>query len=369
MNDASLWQAVMTRDERRAGTFVYAVRSTGIYCRATCPSRRPSRHQVRFFDTPQTAEAAGFRACLRCRPKDADGWVATVRQAIDEQGDAPLQLRALAVRLGMSASALQRRFREQVGVTPRQYADALRLRRLKKELRRAPRVADAVYEAGFGSGSRVYENAGARLGMTPAAYRRGGAGALITFTTVRCPLGHMLVAATTRGLATVSLGDDVAALERALHEEYPAAELRRDDRRLRRWTRDLLGQLGGGPTVTELPMDVQATAFEWKVWEALRRIPRGETRTYAEVAREMGRAGAARAVGRACGRNRLALLIPCHRVVPAAGGTGGYRWGAARKRALLELEVRSNLKGARRVAGASPRGRATGGSPGSAERS
>lgn len=341
MNEVALWRAVLARDGRRAGSFVYAVRSTGIYCRATCPSRRPARDKVRFFATPDAAEADGFRACRRCHPRGEDPreWVDRVRRAIDAAPDSPPPLRDLAAAMGVSTRVLQQRFRQQVGVSPRQYADARRLRRLKKELRRTPRVVDAIYEAGFGSGSRVYETAGARLGMTPSAYRSGGMGISMLFTTVRCEHGHVLVAATEQGLAAVSLGDDPAALERELRDEYPAADVRRDDGRLKRWARDVLAHLNGQAQAPDLPLDVAATAFEWKVWQALRRIPRGETRTYAEVARAIGRAGAARAVGSACGRNRLALVIPCHRVVPAAGGTGQYRWGAARKRALLAAET------------------------------
>jgi AraC family transcriptional regulator, regulatory protein of adaptative response / methylated-DNA-[protein]-cysteine methyltransferase len=338
--DDRRWQAVQRREVRGEDEFVYAVRSTGIYCRASCPSRRPRRDQVSYFAAPDAAEAAGYRACLRCRPREArtEAWIEHALREIENAGERPLRLAELAARFGRSPSHFQRRFRQIVGVSPRQYAEAQRLRRFKQELRRAPRVTDAVYDAGFSSSSRAYEGAARRLGMTPGAYRRGGEGVRIAFTVVPCAVGELLVAMTGDGLAAVSLGDDAARLSKALRDEYPNAEVSRDDRTLRRWARAVSGALKGRPLPADLPIDVHATAFEWKVWEALRRIPRGETRTYAEVARSLGRPGAARAVGRACARNRLALVIPCHRVVPAAGGSGRYRWGAERKRALLERE-------------------------------
>jgi AraC family transcriptional regulator of adaptative response/methylated-DNA-[protein]-cysteine methyltransferase len=340
MNDAARWHAVATRDPRREHEFVYAVRSTGIFCRASCPSRRPGRSQVAFYATPAEAQSAGFRPCRRCRPESggAQAWIETVRRAIAARLDGPVRLKDLASAVGTSPSQLQRRFRALSGLSPRQYAEALRTERLKQELRRAPRVVDAVYESGFGSGSRVYESAATRLGMTPGAYRRGGAGVTLRFTIVSCPLGQLLVAASEAGLVAVTLGDTREELENALREEYPNATLARDDRGLRARALEVRALLDENGRALRRPLDVPGTPFEREVWEEIQRIPRGQTRTYAEIARRLGRPGAARAVGRACGRNRVALVIPCHRVVPAAGGRGGYRWGPERKRALLERE-------------------------------
>ena len=345
--DAGRWRAVMARDARREHEFVYAVQSTGVYCRASCPSRRPRREQVRFFTTPDTAETAGFRACRRCEPRSggAAAWAALACRAIEERLDAPLKLSELAASLGLSPSHLQRRFRRAVGVSPRQYAEARRVQRLKTELKRAPRVVDAVYEAGFGSGSRVYEGAAERLGMTPALYRRGGAGVEIAYTIVPGPAdSRMLVAVTARGLAAVLLGDE-STLESQLREEYATARLRRNDRGLRPWVARVRKLIESGDASDRLPADVQATAFQWKVWEALRRIPRGETRSYAEVAQSIGRPTGARAVARACATNRLALVIPCHRVVAGDGKVSGYRWGVERKQALLARESKGAQRG------------------------
>jgi AraC family transcriptional regulator of adaptative response/methylated-DNA-[protein]-cysteine methyltransferase len=347
--NAGRWQAVLARDARREHEFVYAVQSTGIYCRASCPSRRPRREQVSFFNTPDAAEGAGYRACRRCEPKSGGGaaWAALACRAIENRLDAPLRLADLAAELGLSPSHLQRRFRRAVGVSPRQYAEARRVQRLKSELKRAPRVVDAVYEAGFGSGSRVYEGAAERLGMTPASYRRGGAGVEIAYTIVPAPVsGQMLIAVTARGLAAILLGEE-ATLESALREEYAAARIRRNDRGLKPWVARVRTLIAEGDAAERLPVDIQATAFQWKVWEELRRIPRGETRSYAEVARAVGRPTGARAVARACASNRLALVIPCHRVVGGDGRVSGYRWGVERKRALLERESRRVRRGSR----------------------
>ena len=336
------WRIVLARDRRYDGAFVYAVRSTGIYCRPSCPSRRPGRSRVTFFAAPTLAERAGFRPCRRCRPRDvvADPRVAVVVaacRALDQQVDQPVALGALASRVATTPAQLRRAFRAVLGVTPRQYRDTRRVEHLKRELRRGRRVSPALYAAGYGSSSRLYERARARLGMTPATYGRGGRGARIRFALASTEVGDLLVAATEHGLCRVALGAR-DALERELRGEFPAATLTRDARGLR----SALGavrRLLAGDSRVDLPLDVRGTAFQWRVWDALRAIPYGATQSYAAVARAIGQAGAARAVARACASNPTALVVPCHRVVASDGGLGGYRWGVARKRALLAREA------------------------------
>jgi AraC family transcriptional regulator of adaptative response/methylated-DNA-[protein]-cysteine methyltransferase len=354
---AARWRAVLARDRSWDGRFVFAVRSTGIYCRPSCPARRPHRRRVVFFGVPEAAEQAGFRACRRCRPRQAepaDPQAAIVRRAcrlVEEQpADGAWRVSALAAAVGASPRHLLRAFQRVLGLTPRQYTQARRLAAFKGRLKRGDSVTGALYDVGFGSSSRLYEDVQGRLGMTPGTYRRGGRGMRIAYTLVPSPLGRLLVAATERGVAAVSLGDGDAALEEALRAEYPAAEIRRDDGRLQGWVAAVLGQLAGTAPRPDVPIDVQATAFQHRVWEELRAIPRGQTRTYGEIARRLGRPRAARAVARACARNRVALVVPCHRVV-AESGVGGYRWGVERKRALLEregAEVRTAAAPARR---------------------
>ena len=338
------WRAVETRDSRYDGGFVFAVRTTGVYCRPSCPARRPHRRNVLFFSGPDTAEAAGFRSCRRCRPRDPSArvleaaWIRRVCRHIEDGLDRPLRLNDLGHKAGMSPDHLARRFKRATGLSPKQYAEARRLSSLKEHLRKGDRVSEAIYEAGYGSSSRVYEKAPAQLGMTPAAYRRGGRGLHLDYTIVDSPLGRLLVAATERGVSAVCLGSSDATLEEALRAEYRFAEVKRDERRLRPWVVALLQRLEGRTPQTELPLDIQATAFQWRVWRELRRIPLGRTRTYAEVARRIGQPRAVRAVARACATNPVAIAIPCHRVVPKTGGVGGYRWGTEKKRALLERE-------------------------------
>jgi AraC family transcriptional regulator of adaptative response/methylated-DNA-[protein]-cysteine methyltransferase len=338
------WHIVLARDRRYDGVFVYAVRSTGIYCRPSCPSRRPRRAQVEFFPIPEAAEAAGFRACRRCRPSRiaaADPAVGTVRElcrVIEARLDQPADLAGLGRRAGLSSHQVLRAFRRVLGVSPRQYRDARRLARLKTSLKERRHVSPAIYEAGYGSSSRVYERAAASLGMTPATYSRGGRGAVIRYAIVPSPLGHLLVAATPRGVCRISLGDDFAALERELRTEFPAATIRRDDGALATWTRATVRHLEGRQPTLDLPLDIRATAFQQRVWTELRKIPYGRTRSYQAVARAIGRPGASRAVARACAGNPVSLAIPCHRVVRRNGDLGGYRWGAERKRRLLETE-------------------------------
>jgi AraC family transcriptional regulator of adaptative response/methylated-DNA-[protein]-cysteine methyltransferase len=347
LNDAARWSAVAGHDRTADGLFVYAVRSTGIYCRPSCPSRRPHRDRVAFFDTPAEARAAGFRACKRCRPDatvaPADPWVEKISRACVYLGNVEGHpaLATLAARLGGSPYHLQRNFKRLVGVTPREYADACRLRKVKARLREGGDVTGAMLDAGYGSSSRFYERAVPKLGMAPAVYRRGGAGMTIRFAIVDSPnpsLGRLLVAATPRGVCAVAMAASDGDLMQLLAREYSAATIVADPGALGAWTRAILAHLAGRQPRLDLPLYVQATAFQWRVWQALAAIPYGETRTYGEVAAAIGRPRAVRAVARACASNPVALAIPCHRVVPAAGGVGGYRWGAARKKELLRHE-------------------------------
>lgn len=349
--EAEWWQAVLAHDARYDGAFVYAVESTGVYCRASCPSRRPAFEKVRFFSGAEAAEKAGFRACRRCRPRSAssDGGSQAVSRAcrvIEASPEEPFSLGALAAEAGTSARRLSRMFRRALGVTPWQYAAAARNRLLKSRLKGAANVTDAVFEAGYGSTSRVYEKAHALLGMSPRQYRREGQGMRIRYAISACALGRLLVAATDRGICAVQLGDDDAELEAALRAEYPAAEIRRSPADLTRWMEPVSRLASGAAAeavasarlVPGLPLDISATAFQLRVWRALTRIPAGQTRSYGEVAKSIGRDGAARAVARACASNPVALLIPCHRVVRDDGSAGGYRWGPRRKAKLLAME-------------------------------
>ena len=339
--DEQRWSAVAARDAGRDGEFVYGVASTRIYCRPSCPSRRPLRSRVSFFESPAAAEQAGYRACLRCEPQQdqcrAVRQVQRVRDYLDQHPDETVTLERLGQISGMSPYHLQRTFKRIVGVSPKTYASARRLDRMKSRLRQGDTVSRATYDAGYGSGSRAYEHARAGLGMTPGAYRNGGRGLRIEYAIVPTNVGQVLVAATDRGLCAVMLGDDAAQLEGALGREYPAAALERNDDNLKGYVDAVTGPLLGREEAA-LRLHVQGTQFQWQVWEALRRIPAGETRSYQEIAREVGRPTAARAVARACASNQVALVIPCHRVVRETGELGGYRWGVDRKRQILEQE-------------------------------
>jgi AraC family transcriptional regulator of adaptative response/methylated-DNA-[protein]-cysteine methyltransferase len=334
------WQQVMARDARQDGRFVFAVRTTGIYCRPSCPSRRPRRDSVEFFPDPREAERAGYRACLRCKPTEISAqaqYVLRARQLLDS-AEGVVTLAQLSKRVGLSPFHLQRLFKRATGLSPREYQSARRMQQVKTELRKAGDVTTALYDAGFSSPSRLYEKSDQQLGMTPGAYRRGGAGATIMFAIAPTPLGRMLVAATERGLCAVRFGETATELERGLRSEFHAATLHRDDAAMRRYIEPLLASLGGDKTIIDLPLDVRATAFQQKVWETLQRIPRGETRSYTEIARAIGDPKAVRAVARACASNPVALAVPCHRVVRSDGNLAGYRWGLERKRKLLERE-------------------------------
>jgi AraC family transcriptional regulator of adaptative response/methylated-DNA-[protein]-cysteine methyltransferase len=337
--------AVASRDTRLDSAFVYAVRSTGIYCRPSCPSRRPHPKQMQFFAMPEAAERAGFRACLRCRPQQAprsaqSELVRRLCRQIEADTDRPADLRRLAVSAGISAQHLQRTFRRAMGITPRQYADAIRVARLKSHLRKGTDVTTALYETGYGSASRLYEKSDAQLGMTPATYGRGGRGMQISYTIADCSLGRVLVAATDRGVSAVYLGEKDEPLAAALRDEYPQAEITRNSEEHSQWVREIVRHLAGAQPQLDLPTDVTATAFQRRVWEALRAIPFGTTRTYREVASLLGRPTATRAVARACATNPTSIVVPCHRVVRTDGSLGGYRWGLHRKQLLLEQELR-----------------------------
>ena len=342
--DGLRWQAVLARDRRFQSTFVYAVHSTGIYCRTSCPSRRPKREQVSFFPGAAAATAAGFRPCRRCHPDrkmPADRQLELVRAVcghIRASDDGPLTLARLGALVGTSPGHLQQVFKGLLGITPRQFADACRQDRFKSRLQSGWDITDAMYDSGYGSNSRLYEGSYHHLGMTPASYRRGGRGARIGYTIVDSPLGRLLVGATGKGLCSVKLGGSEQDLAAKLRKEFPRAEFHPDDPALAEWVENLVCHLGGKLHDLELPVDVRATAFQRQVWDYLKTIPYGETRSYQQVADNLGRPGGARAVGRACAANPVAVVVPCHRVVRQSGGLGGYRWGIELKAALLAGE-------------------------------
>jgi AraC family transcriptional regulator, regulatory protein of adaptative response / methylated-DNA-[protein]-cysteine methyltransferase len=334
------WQQVMARDARQDGRFVFAVRTTGIYCRPSCPSRRPRRDSVEFFPNPNEAERAGYRACLRCKPTEISSqaqYVTRARQLLDN-AEGIMTLAQLSKCIGLSPFHLQRLFKRATGLSPREYQAARRMTQVKTNLRQGDDVTTALYNAGFGSSSRLYEKAPQQLGMTPGEYRRGGAGATITFAIAPTPLGRLLIAATERGLCAVRFGENATELERNLRDEFHAATLHRDNAAMQKYIEPLLAAIRGETTTIDLPLDVRATAFQMKVWETLRNIPSGETRSYSDVAREIGAPTAVRAVARACASNPVALAVPCHRVVRSDGDLAGYRWGVERKKKLLERE-------------------------------
>ena len=345
-NVEGLWRAVSARDAAADGLFVYAVSSTKIYCRPSCASRRPRRERVEFFPTPAMAEQRGYRACRRCRPSDgatsapASDRVRRACDAVARRPDARWPNARLARVSGASVPQLQRAFRGILGVSPRDYVAACRQRRFLASLRNGHRVTEAIYDAGYGSPSRVY-GAIQLQGMTPATYGRGGAGAAISWTTVASPVGRILVAATSRGLCFVEVGSSDEALIKALRDEFPQAEIGdAPSSSLAPLARAALAVASATAVPSNIPTDIRGTAFQWRVWRALTRIPRGETRSYAQVASAIGEPKAVRAVASACAKNPIALVVPCHRVIGADGKPGGYRWGAEVKRKLLRREGR-----------------------------
>ncbi|TMB97948.1 MAG: bifunctional DNA-binding transcriptional regulator/O6-methylguanine-DNA methyltransferase Ada [Chloroflexi bacterium] len=352
LDDETLWRTWESRDTSMVGRFVIAVASTGVYCRPGCPARMPKRKNVRFFADCDEAEAAGFRACKRCKPRerfeDGSALVEKACEMLAESADERPGLAAVSRQLGVSTGRLQRMFRQTLGVTPGEYAAARRVERLKDGLRNGNDVTGALYDAGYGSSSRLYESAGTTLGMTPAAYRRRGSGMSIRYTIVDSHLGRLLVGATERGVCSVKMGDRDGDLEAILHKEYPAAQIERVNvaelGQLSRWVEALVEHIATGKPSLDLPLDIRVTAFQGRVYQALRAIANGQTRSYGEVAKEIGRPKAVRAVANACADNPVALTVPCHRVIRGNGELGGYGGGVHRKRELLAREARAALR-------------------------
>lgn len=342
---AEFWRATLERDLRADGKFFFAVRSTHIYCRPTCPARRPRRENAVFFRTPEEAEQNGYRPCRRCRPREQQEALSLVQQAAkllahaDEDEAARLHL--IARKLDTSPAKLRRAFHRMTGLTPREFAHAARLEKFKKLLREGMVITDALYACGYGSPSRIYEKTNAQLGMTPASYRKGGMGMKIAFAVAPSSLGKVLVAGTERGISAVYLGDDERSLVAALEKEYPRAEIQRATNSNTSWLKEILSRIEGHPPSVDLPLDVQATAFQRRVWQELQKIPRGVTRTYTQVARALGKPNSVRAVARACATNPTSIVVPCHRVIRTDGALAGYRWGLHRKQKLLERESAS----------------------------
>jgi AraC family transcriptional regulator, regulatory protein of adaptative response / methylated-DNA-[protein]-cysteine methyltransferase len=338
------WKAVIARDRRFRQLFVYGVRSTGIYCRSTCPSRRPNREQVAFFAGPEAAEFAGFRACRRCDPKNMSlrderaVMVQRVCREIDAHLDEPVRLERLGQLEGLSPAHLQRTFKHVLGISPLQYARARRVLMLKGNLKRGEDVTSAMYSAGFGSSSRLYEHTSSALGMTPSTYRSGGAGTTIRYSVVTCSLGRVLVAATERGVCAVRFGESSRELVTELRREFGFATVHEELTGISDLVRRVVACVDGHAIDPDIPLDIRGTAFQAKVWETLRKIPRGETRTYAAIASEIRKPSAVRAVANACASNPVAVLVPCHRIVRTDGSMGGYRWGMERKTKLLQRE-------------------------------
>ncbi len=343
---SSPWKAVLDRDPSKDGAFVFAVRTTGIFCRPSCPARRPNRQNVEFFADPGAARSAGYRPCRRCRPESTDVFdpVAMARTLV-ETDPAAGTLAELAKRVGLSPGHLQRRFKARFGISPRELASAGRAQRLKTALRRSGTVTQATYEAGYNSSSRVYDSAAATLGMTPAEYAKGGEGKRIRHAVVSSDKGLVLIAVTVRGVCAVLLGRTEAELTDSLAKEFPKAMLERVDLGADTFLRAIVDRVaeevgGRPPTGDSVPLDLRGTEFQLRVWKALLEIPRGEQRSYTQVAQAIGRPRSVRAVANAIGSNRLAVVVPCHRVIRGDGSLGGYRWGLPVKQRLLDAERR-----------------------------
>ncbi|MDQ2890522.1 MAG: bifunctional DNA-binding transcriptional regulator/O6-methylguanine-DNA methyltransferase Ada, partial [Gemmatimonadota bacterium] len=341
--DDARWAAVTQRDATADGTFYYSVRTTGVYCRPSCGSRLARRENVRFHTTRVDAERGGFRPCKRCRPNERSlaeqhgVVVASACRSIERAERAPT-LEALASAANMSRFHFHRVFRAITGVTPKAYSTACRARRVREELSQVPRtgtVTRAIYEAGFNSSGRFYAASGAVLGMTPTDFRSGGKGAAVRFAVGECSLGSVVVAATERGVCAILLGDDPEALVRDLQDRFPNAQLIGGDTQFEQLVAKVVGFVETPALGLDLPLDVRGTAFQQRVWQALREIPAGSTLSYSEVASRIGAPRAVRAVAQACASNSIAVAIPCHRVVRSDGALSGYRWGVERKRALL----------------------------------
>ena len=344
--DNRRWKAVQDRDPHAESSFFYAVRTTGIYCRVGCPSRLPKRENVIFYDTFAEAEAAGYRPCKRCTPHSDPSrsqqieWVEQACRLIAE-AETPPTLDALAASVGLSASHMHRLFKETLGVTPHAYAAQLRAARVRDGLAQravGDHIAGTIFEAGYSSGSRFYEKSDDILGMTPSRYRDGGAGIHIHYALTGCFLGHLLVATTERGLCAIEFGSHPQELTKRLQARFPKADLHSGDAEFMDWVSQVTAFIETPRQGLNLPLDIQGTAFQQRVWSALQVIPAGETRSYADVARQIGQPRAVRAVAGACAANKLAVAIPCHRVVRSDGHLGGYRWGIERKETLLARE-------------------------------
>jgi AraC family transcriptional regulator of adaptative response/methylated-DNA-[protein]-cysteine methyltransferase len=353
-DDDANWAAVVERDARLDGSVYYAVRSTGVYCKPSCPSRRPRREQVTFFTEPQAAEAAGFRACLRCHPRQVNGaspqakLVKRISDYIEENLEGTITLRTIAAAVGSSPYHLQRVFKRATGVSPHAYAESRRIAVFKTSLRTGQSVTDAIYEAGFNSSSRLYERSNSHLGMTPAAYRKGGQRQEISYAIGDSPLGRVLVATTEKGICKLSLGENDRHLTSGLFGEFPKALITQDDEKVGTALKAVVDYLSARTPKLTLPLDVAATAFQMRVWRELQKIPLGKTRTYQEIAQRLANGKdiplATRAVANACASNPVALVVPCHRVVRKNGAMGGYRWGAKRKGQLLQMELQLAAK-------------------------
>ena len=344
VTDGERWQAVVDRNRAADGAFFFSVRTTDVYCRPSCGARLPRRENVAFHATPADAEAAGFRACMRCKPnldKSEHAQAKAVARACRaiEEAEEPLSLEALAKLVGQSPSHFHRVFKAATGVTPKAYADAHRGKRVRDELKRAGTVTEAIYSAGFNSNGRFYAASDDLLGMTPTDFREGGAGATIRFAVGECSLGAILVAATDKGVCAIMLEDDPQELVRAFQDDFPKAQLVGGDKDFERVVALAIGLVEGAPSEFKLPLDVRGTAFQQRVWQALRAIPAGKTATYSDIARKIGAPASVRAVAGACAANKIAVAIPCHRVVRTDGSLSGYRWGVERKRALLQREA------------------------------
>lgn len=343
MNEELFWNAVRMNDARFDGAFYLGVKTTGIYCRPSCRARTPKRENVAFFTTSEAAELSGLRACLRCKPKSSekvDPQIVKILKACELLESEDLySLDDLAEEVGLSSYHLQRSFKEIIGVSPKKYSEAKRMERFKSELREGGDVTAAMYDAGFGSSSRLYEKAAESMGMTPAAYKKGGQGVTINYSITDCELGRILVARTIKGLCSVAFADDDASLEETLNTEYPNAEIVKDAKVLKGFVDEIMKHLSGEKKRLDLPLDIQATAFQMRVWDLLRKIPYGETVTYSQIAEKLGDTKKVRAVAQACANNRVAVVIPCHRVIGKSGRLSGYRWGVSRKEKLLAAEA------------------------------
>ncbi len=343
--DVEKWKAVVERDETKDGLFVFAVRSTGIYCKPSCPARHPNLEQVIFFSQPDEAERSGFRACKRCQPQEARPsagaqLIQKTCRYIEANLDEKLTLEILSRQAGLSPFHFQRTFKRILGISPRQYVEARRFEKVKRSLTNGETVTNSLYDAGFTSKSRLYEKTPSHFGVSPGIFRRGGEGLHIFYTIVDSRIGCVLLAATQRGACAVCIGASDEVVEAALKEDYYAADLHRDDEGMKKWTEALLSYFNGREFPRDLPLDVQATAFQWKVWKKIQSIPYGHTATYSNIAKSLGTPEAARAVARACATNPVAIVIPCHRVIGKDGSLRGYAWGVKRKKTLLSLENR-----------------------------